>query len=318
VRWLAAIAARAGGPGGTGVGEGDLPRHEPVRFTQEVSLAFAPSTVRGISRLEAGRFQVDVRFFGLTGPQGPLPTHIVEEAIRRRLDEKDESLEDFLNIFNDRMIAHYYRAWAAHQMCVAMDTGSVDRFDRHIGSLAGLGEAQERRRGDIGSRAKLHYAGLLSLASKPVGGLESLLSDDLEAPVEARPFEGAWVPIPRPMRCRLGDPTSGSRLGVSATLGGRSWEVRQRFGLRVGPVGYGAFQRLLPGGDLHRRMAEWVRLYAGGECACRATLVLRAKETPPASLGDERESRSRLGRTIWLANRPFENDPDDAVVGVMN
>jgi len=274
--------------------------------------------VQSIDRESDGRFHVDVRFFGLSGPQGPLPLHISEEAIRRRLDEKDTGLDDFFDIFNDRMVAFFYRAWAIHQFCVAADAGAVERFDRYIGSLAGFGEADERRRGDIGPGAKLHYAGLLGLPTKPAGALESLLSNDLDAPVRLEPFVGRWVAIPRPMRCRLGDASFGTRLGVSSVLGERAWEVRQRFGLRVGPIGYEKFRQLLPGARLQRRMADWAELYTGAEFACEATLVLRADEAPPAVLGDGERDRCRLGRTLWLTSKPFSHDPDDAVFSVVN
>lgn len=318
VRWLSALVARAAGSGATGVGEGDLPSHEPLRFGQEVTLAFAPSTVRSISVLEGGRFDVGVRFFGLSGPQGPLPLHISEIAIRRRLDEKDNTLEDFFNIFNDRMIEFYYRSWAVHQMCVALDAGHIERFDRYVGSLAGYGRAAERERGRVPARAILHYAGLLGLPTKPIGGLESLLSDDLQAPVVADPFTGAWVEIPRNMRCCLGDRTAGSRLGVTTVLGEEAWEVRQRFSLRIGPIDYGSFRRLLPGRSLHDRMSSWAALYSGAECACTARLVLKAEETPPVMLGDGERDHCRLGQTTWLRSRPFSYDPDDAVVPVVN
>ena len=318
VRWLAAVAARAAGPGATGVGEGDLPRHEPIRFSQEISLRFAPSTLHSIRRSEAGQFEVDVRFFGLCGPQGPMPMFVSEEAIRRRLDEKDTALDEFLDIFNDRMIAHFYRAWAIHQFCVAADAGAVERFDRYVGSLAGFGVAEERARGSIGAGAKLHYTGLLRLETKPAGSLEALLADDLDATVQLEPFVGRWVDIPVPMRCRLGDASYGTRLGVSAVVGERAWEVRQRFGLRVGPIDYEKFRRLLPGAALQKRMAEWVFLFNGSEFACEATLVLRADEVPPPILGDGERDKCRLGRTLWLTSKPFSHDPDDAVFSVVN
>lgn len=46
---------------------------------------------------------------GLYGVESPLPTHYSDDIAQRR--EGVEATEDFLDIFNHRLIAQYYRIW---------------------------------------------------------------------------------------------------------------------------------------------------------------------------------------------------------------
>ncbi|WP_416359359.1 type VI secretion system baseplate subunit TssG, partial [Acinetobacter baumannii] len=49
---------------------------------------------------------VRVTFMGLYGVESPLPTHYSDDIAQRR--EGVEATEDFLDIFNHRLIAQYY------------------------------------------------------------------------------------------------------------------------------------------------------------------------------------------------------------------
>src|ERR1700735_5705587 len=61
-----------------------------IRFGQAPSLAFAPSTLKG---LEAGKDarppRLFVNFLGLLGPNGALPLHITEFARDRQYNARD-------------------------------------------------------------------------------------------------------------------------------------------------------------------------------------------------------------------------------------
>src|SRR4051794_6017952 len=63
------------------VGTSHHAREDPIRFGQTASLAFAPSSLEAFRRGSNGRpGKLLVRFFGLFGPNGPLPIHITEYA----------------------------------------------------------------------------------------------------------------------------------------------------------------------------------------------------------------------------------------------
>ena len=119
---------------------------DPIRFGQEPSLAFAPSTLADVEPGEAGRpWRMNVRFLGLFGPDGPLPLHLTEYANQREMHHKDETLRRFLDIFHHRILSLFYRSWAASQPAVNFDRPESDRFSMYVGSTFGLGSQEVRK-----------------------------------------------------------------------------------------------------------------------------------------------------------------------------
>jgi type VI secretion system protein ImpH len=64
------------------IGEAGRAIEDPVRLAQEPSLAFPPSTVFGYKAASGAESvgRLSVTFFGLLGPNGPLPLHLTEHA----------------------------------------------------------------------------------------------------------------------------------------------------------------------------------------------------------------------------------------------
>src|SRR3954468_18520008 len=65
-------------------GEALRPVDEPVRLGQDPDLAFAPAPLGSFEKDGARPPRLQVRLFGLCGPNGPLPIHLTE-YIRERL-----------------------------------------------------------------------------------------------------------------------------------------------------------------------------------------------------------------------------------------
>ena len=72
--------------------------------------------------------RLQVRLFGLFGPNGPLPLHITEYARERLRHAGDPTLSRFLDVFHHRFLALFYRAWAQAQPHVNRDRPKEDRF----------------------------------------------------------------------------------------------------------------------------------------------------------------------------------------------
>ena len=81
------------------------PSDDFVRLCQTPSLAFAPKAVDKYQPGGAGKpARLHGLFFGLFGPNAPLPLHLTEYALDRELNAKDTTLKAFANIFHHEQI----------------------------------------------------------------------------------------------------------------------------------------------------------------------------------------------------------------------
>ncbi len=293
------------------VGESQRPVDDAIRLGQAPSLAFAPTALAGVepARGDAPP-RLLVNFFGLLGPNGPLPLHLTEYARDRLRNSGDPTLARFLNLFHHRLLSFFYRIWANAQPTVDYDRPGQDRFSLFVGALFGLGMPTFRDRDAMPDLAKLHHAGRLAVETRNEEGLRAMLGDFFGAPFRVEPFLGHWLVIPENSRWRLGESETTGRLGHNVSLGGRVWECQQKFRVIAGPLAYHDYQRLLPGGEALIRLMAVVRNYVGDELAWDLRLVLEGDQAPPLRL----DGRGRLGWTAWLPAAHRRPELDDLVL----
>jgi len=292
------------------IGRALRPADEAVRLGQEPALSFAPASLsRFTPATDKTPPKLDVRFFGLLGPNGPLPLHLTEYARNRSQHSGDRSLERFLDIFHHRFLALFYRAWAQAQPTVSLDRPDEDRFGMQLGALFGMGSPALRDRTELPDSAKLFNAGLFARDARNPEGLEGLLRSYFRVPVRVECFVGNWMPLPDPERTRLGRT---NRLGVSAVAGRSVWDRQHKFRIHLGPLHLADYERFLPGGHALRELADAVRSYVGFEYEWDLRLALDHHDRPAARSG----RRVKLGWTTWLGRREPEKDPADLVLHV--
>jgi type VI secretion system protein ImpH len=291
---------------------------DPIRFGQEVSMAFAPATLSKIDPAAPDRPRRFLqRFFGMFGPSGPLPTHLTEYARDRIRDHGDYTFIRFLDVFHHRMLGLFYRAWARVRPTVSFDQPHFDRFSDYVGSFFGLGMPTLRDSDAFPDLPKRHFAGLLGCQTKHADGLLAMLGGYFRFPLQIEEFVGHWVELPPGCQCMLGD--SSSALGVDATVGSHIWDCQQKFRVIVGPLTLEEYYRMLPGGvdgdpttwESLDAMVAAVRTYIGDEFDWDLQLILRREETPPVLLGEQ----GLLGWTTWMPQEVRLADPADLVLG---
>ena len=283
---------------------------DPVMLGQQPSVAFAPST---LAACEPGKGMVprlEVFFFGLFGPHGPLPLHLTEYARDRLRNANDPTFKRFADIFHHRMLSLFYRAWAISQPTVQFDRPEEDRIGGYLASLFGMGMPTFRNRDAFPDPAKLHYAGRFVCQTRHPEGLQAMVEDFFGIRARIREFVGQWLRIPRRNQCRLGESLETGILGRSVTIGEEAWECQHNFRFVLGPLGLADYLRFLPGGDSLERLVALVRNYTGDEFAWDINMILRKEEVPPLKLGET----SQLGWTTWLSHRTTDLDADDLVL----
>jgi type VI secretion system protein ImpH len=282
------------------LGESVRPADEPVRLGQEPSLAFAPGALASFDNgAGGGAPRLQVRFLGLSGPNGPLPLHMTEYVRDRMRNANDPTLARFFDVFHHRMLSLFYRAWANSQPTVSQDRPQSDHFATYVGALIGMALPGLQGRDAFPDSAKLFYAGRLAAQTRNAEGLRAMVGDYFGMPAAVEEFVGSWIDLPESERWRLTGGPDGLRLGMHTNMGARAWQRQTKFRIVLGPLNRKQFQSMLPEGESIGRLTALVRNYTGDALDWDLRLILDERTDQPLRLGG-----TRLGWDAWLGRCP--------------
>ena len=296
---------------------------EVVRFRVPPSLGFPASSIAGLewnSTGDGAPFQVSVAFLGLVGAQGVLPYHYTRLALDR-IRARDGSFRDFLDLFHHRLVELFARAWEKYRLPFPFERSQlaparhrqIDPVSQVLRALVGFGTEGLHGRLDVADGAFVYYGGHFAHYPRSALALEGILAEYFDLPVEVIQLQGQWLYL-EPEDCSsMPSPAHpdgrNCQLGVSLMAGARIWDIQSRVRLRLGPLPYSQFRRLLPIGDSLRAVAQLSRTYAGPELDFDVQLVLKAEEVPWCQLGEG----SMLGWNTWVRCEEFRNPVDDTI-----
>jgi type VI secretion system protein ImpH len=293
------------------IGESVSVAQDALRFSQPAEVAFASSTLHRLTRDPGtGVPRLHVNFFGLLGPNGPLPLHITEYIRDRERNSEDPTPGAFVNVFNHRLISFFFRAWAESRKTVDLDRPGDPDFPVFIGSLIGIGLEGLRDRDAVPDWSKLYFSGRLSCQTRNAEGLESILASFFAIKTEIQTFAGRWMDLPPDSICQLGMTEETGCLGQTAILGSKVWDCQLGFRVRLGPMSLSDYQRMLPGAPSFERLRSWIRNYCDEHYSWDVQYVLVQDQVPETILGRQ----GRLGWTTWVKTGPMTKDPDDLVI----
>jgi type VI secretion system protein ImpH len=313
------------------VGEDAAPRQESARFRALPSLGFPAGAISEVRPPQEARTdktglgppEVTTTMLGLTGPSGVLPAHYTALLIER-VRAKDYALCDFLDLFNHRLTSLFYRAWQKYrfpftyeQSYWASTEEPKDLLTLCLYCLLGLGTSGLRGRLALDDEALLFYAGHFAHYPRPAVSLERLLTEYFELPIRIRQFDGQWLYLSEEnqssLPCLCWPEGLNTQLGHSVIVGQRVWDLEGNFRVRVGPVGYAGFRRLMPSGDMLQPLSQMIRTYVGPQFTFDVQVVLSAAEVPRGRLGGLGGDPSRLGWNTWVLSVQPDHDVSDAV-----
>lgn len=269
-------------------------RHEDaVTLGQDPYLAFPASNLAGARTDAEGRMYLVAKFLGMLGPQGALPLATTDEAYGWLL-ERDDALPRFIDLFNNRFLQLFYRAWADARPIAHHERPEADRFEAYVGAVIGLGTPTFRNLDSVPDTGKIAFAGLMAPAARSASRLRNAVAGLLGVTVEVDEFVGGFLAFEPEDRSRLGG--RNARLGQDLLLGGSVYSVEDRIRLRIFAADLPEYERLLPGGASCRPLADLVFFYLGDEFDWDVELALPVEAAPPLRLGRQ----GRLGYTSWM------------------
>ena len=298
------------------VGHFFSPEDETIRFHVNPRMGFPASEVQELQLHNDAPADMMVNFMGLTGPQGVLP-YVYSELILERLRAKDRSLAAFLDIFNNRAIALFYRAWQRTRFPVNYAAGELDFFSHYLRDLLGIGTPGLAERQRLEDEALMHYISLIAMQSRSAVALEQVLADYFDMPVQIEQFTGAWYSLDQATQCAMNERDSMStQIGSGAVVGDAVWDRGGRVRIRIGPIGLKRYDDFLPGGSAHAALRAITKFFSNGCVDFEAQLVLDRKEVPPVELDYDARHPARLGWVSWAKTAPMGADPDDTILAL--
>jgi type VI secretion system protein ImpH len=289
---------------------------EALRLSADVTLSFMPSDVSAVlrSKREGPPMTLMTSALSLAGAHGPLPVPVTELLLDRRR-ERDMAGLEFLDIFNQRLLAFLYRGRKKHQLGLSSKGIEDAPVARCLDDLSGLGRAAGAR-APGGEQAWLRHAGLQGPAPRSMSTLLALLSDRLKIDFGGRQFVGAWHPVAPSERAVLGRrrglngkrTPGGRRLGVDTTLGRRGWDQAAAIELHAFALPLADYLSLLPGGANHALLGWLATRHLQSDVEIRLCLTLqgpgpgtaRAPQVQARTFGLGGSGGPRLGLTSWL------------------
>lgn len=305
------------------VGQFSNPEDEALHFRVNNSLSFPASQIQAIDwPQEDAPPEMKVNFFGLTGPMGVLP-YCYTELILERLKAKDPALQSFLDVFNNRILSFFYRAWEKYRFPATYYRGD-DEFTHHLLDFIGLGTPGLQSRQPVPDEALLHYLALLGVQTRSAAALEAIIGNYFGVPVEVEQFAGAWYRLEPDSQCCMDTGFSDSeKLGTGAVVGDEIWNQDSRVRIRLGPLTLSRYQDFLPGGNCYEPIRGLVRFF-NDELDFEIMLILKRDEVPSCNVGAEDSKGPRLGWVSWLKSPaknpeemiPLDRDPGDTILSL--
>ena len=290
------------------------PSAEVARLGAHPSLSFPASQIQSLEWDDDRAPFLRVNFMGLTGPQGPLPQWYTA-AVLEQLRSGDATLRDFLDMFNHRTLSLFYRAWRKYRFGVAYERGDQGKFFMNLLALIGLGTPELAGRQTVADEALVFYAGLLALHERSALGLEQLLGDYFEVPVQVEQLLGAWYSLHTNTQCCLdGSESPAQELGRGAVVGDQTWDQHSRVRIKLGPLSLERYRDFLPSGSAYEPLRAFARFYSNEEFEFEVQLILDRDEVPPCDLGVESAEAPQLGWLTWVKSGAMGRNPSDTIL----
>ncbi len=274
-------------------------RHEPVRFRPHPGMGFPASEMKALEPPEYPHLSPTVRitFMGLYGVESPLPTPYIDDISQRR--EGYEATAEFLDIFNHRLIAQYYRIWRKYSYPASFEAGGKDKVSQYLLGLARLGI--DGCTDSIAAPASRFLALLpvMILPGRTAEGMASLVR--LLAPgTQAKIWhhDKRRVPLKKPLTISVRHPVTLTRRPVMGSYG---TDVNSQVLMRLTTTNTEEVQGWLPGGELHTDLMALLNVYLGSRLDVRLQLRVDRSLLPDATMHSQpRVGAVQLGRTAVM------------------
>lgn len=280
------------------------------RYKNSIDLKYPFSNIDK-TNVSEDKLLVFTTIFSLAGTLGVLPLQIREELLNRHRD-KDDSLTDFIDIFNSRAIDFLV---AIQKKKIFGTNSQIYSKQSNLGSIlksiVGFYNYGEEQKSKVGISFYIFFGGYFSSRIRNQENLQQMLSFYLGVPIEIEMFCQGWEYIDQKHQGKLSfDKNLGSSLGENMILGKRIRIYQRQCRISVGPLDESSFQEFLPGGVWLNKIKEIVRVYWNNSVSIELKLIRKANSIGTIFLGKKNYYKI-LGRNSWLLSCKININRDD-------
>lgn len=283
-----------------------------VKFQGSLAADFPPGEIRSVKYWgDRARTEITTVEGALGTPDGPLPEPFVTWL--RELEDKGEyAMSDFLNMFNNRLLALRYLVNRTTRPTL-MDLDALDSDSGRL-LLALTGKLSEPNL----KTDDLALSGLFANCRTSLPVVRQLFSFSLGLPlIEMSSYLGGWVEVDEQDHTHLGH-RHGTTLGRTATLGKKYWDQHKSIGFVLGPVTWPQLCRLVPNGDQYPALIATLKRITDGHSDCQITFICKRNEIPPPSLSSTKNGLALGLTTVFPTNEDKGDDSPMLEVGDNN
>ncbi len=287
------------------LGVAKRPREEKVRFRTDSSLGFPSSDIKSITynpdaAQGQGKYEMMVRFLGLSGASSPLPSYYLESLAQAEGDSAVASLRPFFDFFSHRVVALLYRAWKKYRYDKNFLPGAHDAWSERMFSLVGLHDQLIDLEPNIQWSRLLAYTGLIASKRRSPMVLSGVIAHAFNLKsVNIIEYVFRKVDVPDHQKWQLGK--NNGALGLNTILGSRVPDRCGKFIVQINDLSSKRFREFLPSGSLYNPLRHLVEFLITDQFAYDIELNIVREEVPPMQLSSkQKEAPARLGWTTFI------------------
>ncbi|HJV01606.1 MAG TPA: type VI secretion system baseplate subunit TssG [Burkholderiaceae bacterium] len=300
---------------------------ERVRFRNSLALSFPASAIESLRvsgvgdcagdsdpaslpaaayrQLQDLCFHITPTFLGLLGIHGTLPLHYTERIATHVQQEGDNGVPAYFDLFSNRLVVLYYKAWFKYRLELAEGVPSLHRQLDLL--LALVGETRAVKSRPVADEAAAFYAGAFHQRPCSPDMTERVLADYFDVAVKVEPQVGYWHPLELSAQATLGG--ENAILSERFILGPNTWRRDLRVRIWLGPLTKAQYDDFLPGAEGCLALKDMLSMFAAPTLSFEIRPILRAADVTQAVLTSVSDGPgARLGLDAFLGPLAGEQD----------
>ena len=289
------------------------PAYDKIQIKSHISFATPSSPIHRIQTQKDGRKVIWLNTLLLAGIYGPLPTPYVEMLFERNR-QKDLGFQDFLDIFQHRIIALWYFVQKKFLPTLGVYQPMKNTLiGRTISNLIGVSSFELPT--SLPYEFMFTYHCFFWCRTRSLEGLQRILGTFLSLPIHISGYRGVWCYAPSEDWSRIG--LGKGRFNVlskTMILGKKIWDQTACVDITMLCKNFTEYKKLLPEKGVETDLTFVYKVcitYLDPSIQTRLFLVLKGESIPKMFLNQT----SRLGYSTWL--RSTSQAPKDAHVRIV-